>query len=215
MNASDLIPDLDKIKAKYVNKNDSDLVQFFQDKKFKMDTLMYITIHNNKIYKNLKNEYETFKRKYSFEINNLNKTIIKKKNIINELLNDIKTQKKESNKIINKKVNERISVYKEEILKLNDTLSTQNKLIDSLKLENEKMKYDYENFKIIKNFEIIKNNLKKYVKDLSDVNELNKFLTNIEYKDFLESLFNIQFENIISKYHELRIERNNIAHLLY
>ena len=214
MNGSDLIPILEKIKPHYVNKNDNEIVQYFQNNKFKMDALVCITMHNNKIYKKLKDEYETFKRKYYSEINNLNRTITKKKNFINDLLTDLKIQKTNINEIVNEKVNKCNLVYEEKIIKLENKLSIQAKLITELELENKTMKHDYENFKTIKKFEIIKNNLQKYIKDLHDVDELNSFLTNIEYKDLLESLFNVEFNDIVSKYHELRINRNNVAHLL-
>jgi len=215
MNASELIPLFEEIKPNYVNKNDNEIVQYFQNNKFKMDALMFITMHNSKVHEKLKNEYEIFKRKYSSEIHNLNKTITKKKNIINNLINDIKTQKINLNKIVNEKVKKHSLSYENEISELNIKLNNQNELITKLELENKVMKSDYENFKTIKNFEIIKNKLQKYVKDLNDINELNSFLTNIEYKELLETIFNTEFNNIISKYHELRINRNNIAHLLY
>jgi hypothetical protein len=213
MNGSDLIPALEKIKPYFVNENHSEIVQYFQNNKFKMDALMFISMHNNKVYKKLKDEYETFKRKYSTEINNLNRTIIKKKNIINDLTNDLKKHKTDIYKIVNNKVNEHKLTYKEEIRKLKEELLNEKELNNQLKLENKLMKDDYENFKVIKRFEIIKLNLQKYVDNLNDINELNFFLTNINNKDLLESLFDTDFDNIISKYHELRINRNNIAHL--
>lgn len=198
MNGSDLIPILEKIKPNYVNDKYNDL---------KMDALMYISMHNNKVYDKLKNEYETFKRKYSSEIVNLNKTVTKKKNTINELNKELKYIKTNIKNIVNERVNQRSSVYQEQIKILND-------LVFNLKEENESMKDDYENFKTIKKFETIKTTLQKYILDFNDIDELNSFLTDINNKKLLESLFDTDFGNIIFKYHELRINRNNAAHLL-
>lgn len=135
------------------------------------------------------------------EIKNLNITVQNKNNKIKDLDNKI-----------NDKINEIVKLN-EDIYELKIEKSELQEENNNLKEEIEAMQEDFQNYQLIKRFESIKYNLKKYV-NIKDYNQILFFCMQRKNQSILENLMGKQDDYYVY-FNHLRLVRNKLSHWYY
>ncbi|GMF30969.1 unnamed protein product [Phytophthora fragariaefolia] len=104
----------------------------------------------------------------------------------------------------NKSLRSEVSHLKDDIVCLQSALKDKDSIISS-------MKKDYDQFMSIKQFEMKKARLSKYVHDMTDIYELKSFCRSKLNELTLSEIFG-EHDDYWRYYNELRIQRNKLCH---
>lgn len=135
------------------------------------------------------------------EIKNLNKTVKNKNDKIKDLDNKINIKENIISNLNN-------DIYELKIEK--SELQEENNI---LREEKEVMQEDFNNYQLIKRFESIKYNLKKYV-NIKDYNQISFFCMQRKNQSILENIMGKQDDYYVY-FNHLRLVRNKLSHWYY
>lgn len=135
------------------------------------------------------------------EIKNLNKTVKNKNDKIKDLDNKINIKENI------------ISNLNEDIYDLKIEKSELREENNILREEKETMQEDFNNYQLIKRFESIKYNLKKYV-NIKDYNQISFFCMQRKNQSILENIMGKQDDYYVY-FNHLRLVRNKLSHWYY